>query len=307
MSQPALTPDDYDPQLEVCPVCYGGPLVRYDADFRGHLIDRCRSCGTKVMNPQYSDDWLARFYAGYIGEGGTVQGHKCRPEVRRTGKMLSLRLFAEQLDEASESRRLLMVGCGDGMELGLARELGWQPEGYDISPEITKAISEKYGLPVHCGDFLSLAVPDGHFDAVFMDQVIEHVKNPGDYIRKIHSLLRPGGIAFFGQPNIGSLSNRLKTVTSRFKLRSRKRRGNHYASKHHIIYFTPRGMRGVLTAHGFEVLLTRASLKPAKYPWQKLYGGIAFFDSGFLAIARRPSNETVRSFRSGGERGRQVG
>ena len=285
---PSPTPTDYDPRLERCPVCFAGPLRPYDADFRGHTIDRCRSCGTKVMNPQYSDDWLARFYSDYIGEDGTGQGHKCRPEVRREGKTLSLRLLAQHLGE-SPTRRLLMVGCGDGVELGLAKELGWEPEGYDISPEITQQVAERHGVPVHCGDFPSLDVPDGRFDATFMDQVIEHLKNPGAYIRKIHALLRPGGVAFFGQPNIGSLANRLKTITSRYKLRSSRRRGNHYASKHHIIYFTPAAIRHVLEGHGFEVLETRASLKPAKYPWQRLLGDLAFFDSGFLAIARKPA------------------
>ena len=42
------------------------------------------------MNPQYSDDWLERFYSDYIGDGG--HGHKCQPEVRRVGKTLSLEL-----------------------------------------------------------------------------------------------------------------------------------------------------------------------------------------------------------------------
>lgn len=284
------TPADYDPRIERCPLCDGGPLRPYDGDFRGHVIDRCGGCGIKLMNPQYSDDWLQRFYAEYIDEDRGGAGYKCRPEVRNATKSGSLELIAEHLPAAARAAaRVLMVGCGDGYEIGLAKAMGWRPEGYDIDPATTERVAARYAVPVHCGDFTGLALEDGRFDAVYMDQVIEHLKNPGAYLRQVRRLLRDGGVLFLGQPNIGSLANRLKTVTSRLRLR-RGKRGNHYASKHHIVYFTPGVMRRALRLHGFEVLCVRSSLKPQRNPVTALLGPwLTFLDSGFIALARKPA------------------
>ena len=145
---------------------------------------------------------------------------------------------------------------------------------------------------MHSGAFEQLNLPDGHFDAVFMDQVLEHLKNPVPYLATCHRLLRPGGVLYLGLPNIGSIANRLKTITSRFKLRRRKR-GNHYASKHHIFYYTPGVLRRALKLHGFEAFHVRGSLKPQRHwvstalgsdLWRRWFPSV---DSGFLALARR--------------------
>jgi SAM-dependent methyltransferase len=279
---------DYDERLRSCPLCGSGDLRGYDHDFRGHRIDRCGGCGVKLMNPQYSDAYLQRFYSTYISmhDQGTDRW-KSRPEVRTTGKRRSLRLLASYAGLG----KLLMIGCGDGLELGIAKELGWAVEGYDIDPETTAAVAEKFGVPVHCGPIDELTLGEGTFDAVFMDQVIEHPKDPSVYLRICRTLLRSGGLLFLGTPNIGSISNVAKTQLGRIGLR-RKRRGNQYASKHHIFYYTPRVLRSLLEKHyGFEVLTVRGSLKPQRKPLTAFFGRwLPVVDSGFLIVARRPAN-----------------
>src|SRR5688572_9816426 len=103
------------------------------------------------MNPQYSDDALRRFYAGYISlhPDAGADKHRSRPEVRRTGKRRSLELLAT----FAPGRRILMVGCGDGLEIREAKACGWQPEGFDVDPSTTAAVAAREGVPVHCGDF----------------------------------------------------------------------------------------------------------------------------------------------------------
>ena len=287
--------EDYDALLTACPACGAAQLAPYDSDFRGHCIDRCGSCGIKLMNPQYSDAYLAKFYGGYISvdnQGGDE--FRKRPEIRRTGKQRSLALLLSTLTTSDRggAPRILMVGCGDGIELEVARDMGWQPEGYDVDPATTVEVAAKRGVPVHTGEYERLARPDGYFDAVFMDQVIEHLKDPKPYLQTSWRLLRPGGVLFVGLPNIGSISNRLKTITSRYKLR-RSKRGKHYASKHHIFYYTPSVLTRVLALHGFETFLLRGSLKPQCGRWATMLGSdfwrrwFPVVDSGFIGLARR--------------------
>ena len=64
MQEQAL--DEFDPPMVECPLCGFRPLRIYDRDYRGITICRCRGCGLKLMNPQYTDAHLAAFYAQYI-------------------------------------------------------------------------------------------------------------------------------------------------------------------------------------------------------------------------------------------------
>ncbi len=277
--------DDFDPPLADCPLC-DGRLQPYDHDHHGRRIGRCADCRVLLMNPQYSQAHLHRFYSSYISvddqdrEGGS---HFRQPAVRREAKRRSLSLLAEHIAPG----RLLSIGCGDGLELDVAQELGWTPEGYDIDPATTAEVEARFGVPVHDGDLEQLDRPDGWFDAVFMDQVLEHLTDPGSYLQAAHRLLRPDGLLFVGVPNIGSVANRLKTTVARAGLRAR-RRGNHYHTKHHIFYFTPTVLRHTLIRHGFEVLLLRGSLKPNRKPLTvALSRWLPSLDSGMIALARR--------------------
>lgn len=277
---------DYDRPRTTCPLCDGGPLQRRLVDFRGHGIDRCRACGVEFMNPQYSDAALQRFYAGYINlhpdDAGAVS-FRSRPETRLAGKQRGLDL----LQAHATGRRVLMVGCGDGLELQVGKARGWQPEGYDVDPGTTAAVAAREGVPVHCGDFHSLAGRVPPFDALWLDQVIEHPKDPGRYLATCKALLRPGGVLYLGMPNLGSLSNRLKTMADRCGLRGR--RGRHFNTRHHLTFFRP----GVIVRHlrerlGMEVLAVRTSPKPQRNPLVALLGHCGpLFDSSFVVVARR--------------------
>ena len=276
---------DYDPPRHTCPLCDGGPLVRHLTDFRGHGIDGCRACGVEFMNPQYSDAALERFYAGYICLHPEAAGatFRSRPDVRRTGKQRALDLLAR----FAPGRRMLMVGCGDGLELQAAKACGWQPEGYDVDARTTAAVAAREGVTVHCGAFHDLPARTGGYDAIWLDQVIEHPKDPGRYLATCRALLRPGGVVYLGMPNLGSLSNRLKTLADRLGLRGK--RGRHYNTRHHVTFFRP----SVLVRHlrerlGMDVLTVRGSPKPQRNPLTALVNPLGpLLDSSFVVIARR--------------------
>ena len=280
---------DYDDRLIHCPLCKSGSLRPYDRDFRGHGVDRCIQCGVLLMNPQYSDTYLERFYSTYLTvhdqNAPAPERRKSHPEIRREAKRRSLELVRQFV----EPGRLLMVGCGDGLELELAQQTGWNVEGYDVDPSTTADVAAKFGVPVHSGSFPDLDLPTGHYDVVFMDQVIEHLKDPGPYLVSCKRLLRKGGVLFLGMPNIGSVSNRGKSLLDRLGLK-RRRRGNHYASKHHVFYYSPAVLARALREHyGFDVLTTRGSLKPQRNPITPLLSRwLPSLDSGFILLARNP-------------------
>jgi SAM-dependent methyltransferase len=291
MSEAKVRPADgptYDAPLTACTVCGGAPLRPFDRDdYRGNRIDRCAACGVLLVNPQYTDAWLARFYADYNSLASLAPGddvpHRKQIAVRTEGKRRALQWLAR----FQPPGRVLMVGCGDGLELQVGKELGWRPEGYDVDPATTERIAAHHGVPVHCGDLATLAERVAPFDAVFMDQVLEHPKNPGAYLRMARDLLRPGGVLFVASPNVRSLSACTKTLTGRLGLRGR-RRGRHYDSGHHLTGFSPAVLRRVLPQFGFAVLAVRAAIKPQRNPLTGLLGDhLPFLDSNFAVLARK--------------------
>lgn len=239
---------EFDQPLTHCPLCRSARIGEHDHDFRGVTFWRCHDCRLWFMNPQYADASLARFYAHYIPEQVAAGSHEFQHRVlSKTDDLKTIGRF-------QPPGRWLSIGCGDGLELELARQQGWSVEGYDVDAATTARVARRIQAPVHCGDFFTLRLPAENYDCVYMDQVLEHPKNPQDYLVEVRRILRPGGILFLGCPNIRSLSNWWKTALGKAGLK-RRRRGNHYGAFHHLFYYSPGVLRRILEEHyGFRVL-----------------------------------------------------
>jgi SAM-dependent methyltransferase len=240
---------ELDPPLDACPLCGAAAPRHYDTDHSGIRVDRCRSCGVRFMNPQYTDAYLERFYAQYVED--PAEHHDAVWLRRRWEAKASHFAFVERYAPVG---RMLSVGCGDGVELEMARDRGWDVIGYDVDAETTQQVSLRTGIPVLAGDLFAHRLPPSGFQCVFMDQVIEHPKDPGRYLRLARLLLAPDGVLFAATPNIGSVSSTWKILLGRLGLRPGKR-GRHYDTWHHLFYYTPRALRRILERHyGFHVL-----------------------------------------------------
>ena len=106
-----------------------------------------------------------------------------------------------------EKGRMLDVGCGDGSVLKLAKELGWTAEGVDFDARAVDTARRK-GLSVGIGSLAEQRYPDGSFDLVLMNHVIEHVHDPLATLREIRRVLRVGGTFTATTPNAASWGHR---------------------------------------------------------------------------------------------------
>ena len=241
-------PLEFDMPLAACPMCGTTRVREYDFDFRGCFISQCGSCGVKFMNPQYTDNYLDQYYATYVDEFQAGH-HPDQHKRRQISKADDIRFIGRYI----EPGRFLGVGCGDGKELLIARELGWEIEGFDVDQETTQRVEEQIGAPVYSGDFCELGLPDDFYDCVYMDQVLEHPKNPQDYLREVRRILKPGGVLLIGCPNIMSASSIFKTALGKLGLKSR--RGKHYDTFHHLFYYSPRNLKQIIERNfGYRVL-----------------------------------------------------
>ena len=99
-----------------------------------------------------------------------------------------------------EGLRLLDIGCGGGLLSEPMARLGFQVVGVDASPRnigTAGAHAAEQGLSIDyrastAEDLLAAAEPG--FDLILNMEVIEHVADPGAFLRDCARLLNPGGL-----------------------------------------------------------------------------------------------------------------
>jgi SAM-dependent methyltransferase len=105
----------------------------------------------------------------------------------------------------ADAEEVLEIGCGRGLtgEL-LQQRLGCRVTGVDLNPLVAKEAGRRLHRVV-CGDIEELDL-DGPFDAVVATELFEHLVDPVEFLKRVRSLLRPGGRAVISTPNVGHYS-----------------------------------------------------------------------------------------------------
>lgn len=171
------------------------PQILWEKD--GFAYCRCPECGLVWVNPQLTDDSVAKIYAAGFKSKLSARD---RPQNFRAHRSVLRRIaLYKQLD------RLLDVGCFTGNFLLAAQEAGWAGvEGTEISTLAIDFARSKYSLEIHEGDLTTLEL-DGKYDVVTLSDVIEHVSDPAATLRVVHAILRPGGLLYMDTPHFFSI------------------------------------------------------------------------------------------------------
>lgn len=114
-----------------------------------------------------------------------------------------------QLDRTDyPGKRVLDLGCGDGRNMPLLHDLGFEVHGVEISAEIcaqTQARMQQLGVPVHIEQGHNSGIPfdDGAFDYLLACHSCYYVAAGarfGDNLGEIHRVLGPSGTFVFSAP-----------------------------------------------------------------------------------------------------------
>ena len=131
------------------------------------------------------------------------------PLAERTVPGLHATLAARVQRLVSRDAPILDIGCGTGAWLSRLAGLGFTGlQGTDLD-------TEQFGLsgiPVHRNDLDSAtwSVDAGRFELATAIEVIEHLQNPGNFLRNARQCLAPRGYLVLTTPNVHSLHARLR-------------------------------------------------------------------------------------------------
>ena len=102
-----------------------------------------------------------------------------------------------------EGKKVLDVGCGDGVLSFKCHKLGALVHGVDLMPasiEAAKARTSLTNIEFQVGDVYELPFPDDSFDIVMSSEVIEHLEKVPQYLSEIRRVLKPQGRAIISTP-----------------------------------------------------------------------------------------------------------
>jgi uncharacterized protein (TIRG00374 family) len=230
------------------------------------LVD-CPTCGQAFMSPRLNHEGRLALYgdAEYF-DAGVYKTERAKGLQRRWSEG-RLDLIDEAL-AGHQSPSLFEVGCAYGVFLESAQERGYRVSGLEFSPIAARTASERLNVEIHTGEIVDL--PPAEHDVVAAWDVIEHVPDPGEFLRAARSQVRPGGFVALSCPRFDSWPARLFR-TRWWTLKPHK----------HIWHFTRSDLRRMLEdADLEEVAMVSSPLRP---------GNLARLDS-LVLLARRPAS-----------------
>jgi SAM-dependent methyltransferase len=225
------------------------PLFRqtdrlYHTTSREFAVVRCESCGLARLDPQPSPQELREYYPEsywFAPEGGAAS--RLEETYRRAVLADHVRFVVSALRQSPAQGRLLDVGSGGGLFLGMMRARGFRGVGLDISRQAAGVAWRRQGVPSICALLEKAPLRPGAFAAVTMFHVIEHLPDPRGYLIAARNLLAPDGRLIVQVPNAASWQCRLLG-----------RRWNGWDVPRHLFDYRDADLEKLLNSCGFDVL-----------------------------------------------------
>lgn len=238
-----------------CFAC-GNFNVQYEFSIGAHRVVRCCNCDLRFVNPQPSDEQLAKIYnEDYALLADVPEGKLHVSDLKQRTARHYLKMIEKY--RGIKGGKLLEVGCGSGDMLKLAIQAGFQVLGTDMSPHAIAQALQKIGNQgrVTCCGLEQIDEPPESFDVIVLADVIEHVRDPEFALRKLRSLLRPQGLLFLATPSLDSWSARvMRHRWMDFKLE-------------HLTYFNRSNIQTLLLKCGFEGILVAGNVKHLSFEY----------------------------------------
>ena len=225
---------------EMCPICgFPGTADFLSAPDRFHWrremyqLRRCSSClhvwldhppQPDEMAPHYDEDYHKTIAAG--GEGSAN---------KRWSRPRSI------IERYSRGGSLLDIGCSSGGFLGTLKGGAWKLYGIEMEQSTAERARAASGAEVFVGDIESAPFAKASFDVITCFDLLEHVYQPREFLRRVQGWMKPGGIVITQLPNIRSWEARLfGTYWYGLEL------------PRHLSHFSPESLRHLMKDLGFQ-------------------------------------------------------
>lgn len=226
-----------------CPSGKPGHEGKFVFSKNGWLMWRCTTCGHLWTDPLPTEAELVAFYDRGYFEGDPSRHGYLDYDRDKERTSVEFEWYLSHLAERHPQKgRLLDIGAATGYFVQLAKERGWQASGVELS-EHASSVARSRGLDVVQGTFEQHADRFQGLDAVSMWDLVEHLRDPYPFFKRLHGVVAPGGVIMFATPE----------SDCRFA-RALGRWWTLLAPPQHIHYFSAKSIRECLDDAGFEII-----------------------------------------------------
>jgi 2-polyprenyl-3-methyl-5-hydroxy-6-metoxy-1,4-benzoquinol methylase len=210
----------------------------------GYKHVKCNSCGLIYVNPRLKDskENLDSFYGSDEGDGSLIKKLLHSAYSARRQKIFSAEL--KRAERYRKSNKILDIGCSFGGFLYAAKNSGWEAEGIETVYNVGKYGKELYNLDIFFGTLEEAKLEPASFDVIRLNNVIEHIPYPSQFLADVNKLLRKGGLLSVSTPNYDSYS---VSICGKEWI--------YFDGQHHIVFFTPETLEKILDKNGFTTVL----------------------------------------------------
>jgi 2-polyprenyl-3-methyl-5-hydroxy-6-metoxy-1,4-benzoquinol methylase len=236
------------------------PLLREEHEGKvlhqndGVRVVECANCGFAHLDPKPAAAHLESFYEGsFYDEANPDYLAKTERELWYWDRVVFAAKEKNLRGFLAGPGRILDIGCCGGFLLRYFAERGWEVLGLEPGRSAYEWAVGKSRIPVKQVFFESVAEAElGVFDAVHMAFVMEHVREPREFLLKLRRALKPGGVVCIEVPNdFNSLQGVVTSVLAK--------QPYWICAPDHINYFSFESMEGLLKKTGFQVLRREAT------------------------------------------------
>ncbi len=221
-------------------------------------ILKCKRCGLSRTHPRPEPD--------YEGPEGIPTRDMKTEKLARKFAMNILK----QILPHKKSGKLLDIGCGKGMVLYCAKQLGFDPTGIELSKTDSEYARKFLGVKAITRNIFKADIRE-KYDVIVMNHFLEHIEDPAKILAKAKSLLREGGIIFIGLPNVDSAWRKIQGET-----------WYPYQHKQHIWHYGPSTLKKILDQSGLrakQVIITTVEHSLLLKPMDLFFGAIGLGDN----------------------------
>jgi 2-polyprenyl-3-methyl-5-hydroxy-6-metoxy-1,4-benzoquinol methylase len=168
-----------------------------------HIV-RCGACSLTFVNPRLTEaENVALYDEAYFHGAGFDESINYEQLDERTRRGENAGIITKIRTLHEKPTRVLDVGCGTGSLLrALEAAGGFDVWGLELSEYAASRARDTTHARVIVGDVLTAALEGETFDVINATEVIEHLRDPLAFFRRVKSLLRPGGLFIYNTGNI---------------------------------------------------------------------------------------------------------
>ncbi|WP_407282802.1 class I SAM-dependent methyltransferase [Methanolobus sp. WCC1] len=205
----------------------------------------CENCDLGILDDRRSEQELKDFYAEcYRKEHTPTINTESNPQelFDLYSKFQDSRLSLIK-DKLGPDKSLLEIGCSAGMFLYNVKPYVGEVNGIDYDVNSVQFAGEKCSCNVFNVAIENTDLPEKSFDIICMFQMLEHVKDPVDFLRSVSKYLKDDGVLYIEVPNLRDALIYAYDLPHHYQF---------YFHASHLFYYSEKSLKKLLGMIGFE-------------------------------------------------------